>query len=697
MTSFLERWSRIDSALGAALELPVDRREEFLAQLEGQDPEARRQLERLLRLADDGQSTLESGAAALLELAPEPDGQQDPDGDPWLGRRLGRYRLERRIGSGGMASVYLAARADGLFDQQVALKIVRPDRPSEAVLQRFHHERRILASLEHPHIARLFDGGTTEEGLPYLVMEFVEGEPITVHGQARRLDVDARLELFVTVCAAVQAAHQALVVHRDLKPSNILVTPDGDVKLLDFGIAKVLVSDDEDLTSPGERPMTPAYASPEQIVGEPVTAASDVFALGVLLFEMLSDQAPFPADGHPLETMRAVLQDTPPPASEVAPSRRRRRLRGDLDAIIAKALAKEPASRYGSAAELARDVERHRLHRTVEARPAGWLRRVGKLLRRQRLALGIFVSAATALAALLAAHTGRLAAERDFAERSAADAQAVQGFVVDLFALADPDKIAAGELPAFELLEAGRAQLAELDLQPSVQAELQTVLGELYGRLGRLETAAELLTSAVASRRQHAGGVELSASLYELGVIHRLAGRLDESDAVHGESLELRRAMRPADEWLVAQSTNELGLVAWARGDAIAAEALHRETLARRRTVIAERGDPSLDLTSSLNNLALALRDQGRADEALPLLEELLVRRRERHGEPHSRVATALGNLALVYSSLGRQAEAEPLFLEALAQVRQLFGDDHPKMASALLNVAGNLRDLGRL
>ncbi|MEM8997017.1 MAG: serine/threonine-protein kinase, partial [Acidobacteriota bacterium] len=450
MASFLERWSRIDEALDAALELPSDRRGAFLGQVGERDPELRRQLERLLRRADHGRSTLDRGAAALLEPVTEELGRGRTSAagtEVWLGRRIGRYRLERKIGAGGMATVFLASRADGLFDQFVALKIVRPDRPSEGVLRRFHHERRILASLEHAHIARLFDGGTTEEGLPFLVMEYVEGEPITAHARRVRLDLDARLDLFADVCSAVQAAHQAFIVHRDLKPSNILVTPSGDVKLLDFGIAKLLAGDADDLTSSGERPMTLAYASPEQILGEPVTAATDVFALGVLLFELLADRPPFPSNGYALEMMRAVLQDSPPAASQVAPAPRRRRLRGDLDAILAKATAKDPSDRYGSAAQLVEDIHRHRRHRPVAARPARWHVSFGKLLRRHRVAIALTLSAAVLLAALLAMHTRRLAGERDLAERSASDARAAQGFVVDLLAMADPDARGGG-LPA---------------------------------------------------------------------------------------------------------------------------------------------------------------------------------------------------------------------------------------------------------
>jgi serine/threonine-protein kinase len=690
--SFLDRWSEVDPLLERALDLTAGRRESYLEGVCAGDSALRRQLGGLLRLAQSRQTTLEGGAARLLP--PEAE-----EASSWSGRRVGPYRLERELGSGGMGTVWLARRDDGQFERRVAVKVVRPDRPSEELLARFHHERRILASLEHPNIARLLDGGATEEGLPYLVMEHVEGEPITEHCARRGLAVGDRLALFVTVCEAVQSAHQALVVHRDLKPSNILVTPSGEVKLLDFGIAKLLERGGERgaLTRTGSEPLTPAFASPEQLRGEPATTAADVYGLGVLLFRLLTERPPYPVDRGLAETVRAVLEDPPPIPSETVPPARRPRLAGDLDAIVLKALACEPSARYATARELADDLVRHRDGLPVAARPADWRYRLGKLLRRRRAALASTAGAVALLAGLGALHAARLAEERDRAEAEAAAARAVSGFVVDLFGIADPDARQGEALSALDLLEAGRSRLASLDLPAGARAELGTALGVLYARLGRYGEAAELLETAIATRRRaETATPALAESLYELGVVRRRQGALDDAERLHREALELRRAATPADDWAVAESTNELGLVAWERGDYAAAESIHRETLALRRAVVAERGDPDLDLTASLNNLGLALLNQGRPDEALPLLEELVALRRARFGAVHSRVATALGNLALAYTALARYPEAERAYRESLAQDRDLFGELHPKVAGDLVNLAAALHNQGR-
>lgn len=692
MASFLDRWPEVDRLLERALDLPVAQRDSYLDEACGDDRTLRRQLDDLVRRAELPQSTIEGGAARLLlPAAVEPSPTR-------LGRRLGPYRLDRELGSGGMGTVWLAHRADGRFEQRVAIKIVRTDRPHEALLRRFHHERRVLASLAHHGIARLFDAGTTPEGLPYLVMEYVEGEPITEHCEARDLAIADRLVLFSTACEAVQAAHQALVVHRDLKPSNILVTAAGEVKLLDFGIAKLI--DDgtaPGLTRTGSEPLTPAFASPEQLRSEPVTTATDVYGLGVLLFRLLTDRLPYAADRGLAETIRAVLADSPPIPSEVAPPARRAELAGDLDAIVLKALAHEPAGRYSTARSLAEDLRRHRDGLPVLARSANRRYRLGKLLRRRRAALATTAAAIVLLAGLGTFHGTRLAEERNRAEAEAAAARSVERFVVDLFGIADPDATRGEPLSALDLLEAGRSHLADSDLAPEARAELGTALGRLYDRLGDYARAAELLDGAVADRRRAGAAPAAQAeTLYELGVVRRRQGELDHAEQLHEEALALRRSASAPDRWSIAESTNELGLIAWERGDYEAAERIHRETLELRRSIVAERDDPELDLTASLNNLALALIRQGRPAEALPLLEELVDLRRRRFGPVHSRLAMALGNLALAYSQLGRHEESEAAYREALAQDRQLYGAEHPKFAADLVNLAACLANQER-
>ncbi|MEM1180038.1 MAG: serine/threonine-protein kinase [Acidobacteriota bacterium] len=617
--------------------------------------------------------------------------------EDFCGRRVGRYRLIRPLGSGGMGTVYLAERDDGVLDQQVALKILRPDQASDVFFRRFDDERRILASLEHPHIARFYDGGTTDGGLPYLAMEYVDGLPITEHCEALGLDLGDRLRLFLDVCGAVQAAHQALVVHRDLKPSNILVTHAGQVKLLDFGIAKPLASLDQlTRTEASTGPMTPAFASPEQIRGEPVTTASDAYALGVLLYRLLSGRFPHPVGRGVAASVCATLEDTPPPLSAAADGDAHR-LRGDLDAIAARALAKSAGERYATARELADDVERHLSGLPVRARSAGWLYAAGKFMRRRAPFVATVAGCGLVVTFLVAIYTVRLAEERDRASAEAANARAVQGFVLDLFELADPDRAGSRGLDAVDLLDAGRERLADLDAEPAIRARVQLALAELYGRLGTYGPAELLLEEAAAALRNESHAVELlSDTLFELGVLRRRQGRYAEARELQLESKRLSETHLPASTDRPAQNDNELGLLAWSEGQYPQAERLHRRTLETRRRLVEQGQAEPQSVASSLNNLAMALVYQGRNLEALPMLEEALAIRRRVFGEGHTSVMRGLNNLALVHGNLDRRDMAAELYRDVLAKKLERYGAEHPSVASGQLNLAAALANLGR-
>ena len=412
-------WPRVKDVLGLALEQPPDRRSALLDTLCSGEPELRAEVESLLRAESAAGSFIESPALGALDTADHED--------PHVGRQVGPYVIERCIGRGGMGAVYLARRTDE-FEQSVAIKMIRRGMDSELVVRRFRHERQILASLNHPHIARLFDGGTTPEGLPYFVMEYVAGSPIDRYADDHRLTTSERLRLCLAVLDAVQHAHDRHIVHRDLKPSNVLVI-DGQPKLLDFGIAKILDPDsegDSTMTSLA-RPMTPDYASPEQILGQPITPATDVYALGLLLYELLTGHRPFRFTTHtPEEISRVVCEQeperpstaigrtettmladgtaeakTPLSVSETrdgSPDALRNRLSGALDAIVMKALRKTPASRYPTVAALADDVRRWLDERPVSAGRDAFRYRATRLLRRHRRALGVAALLVTAIA-----------------------------------------------------------------------------------------------------------------------------------------------------------------------------------------------------------------------------------------------------------------------------------------------------------
>ncbi len=707
--SFLDRFAELDRLFAEVLALPEAERPAFLDRIGDEDADLRVHLEGLLEELEETAIVEVQAADLLTELPAMP---VDPSAVA-MQQTVGPYRLVRELGYGGMGTVFLAERADDTFEQQVALKVVRHVASSE-LLRRFHYERQVLAKLQHPNIARLVDGGATPEGLPWFAMEYIDGKPLDVYCDENALSIDDRLLLFEEVCEAVQYAHQHLVIHRDLKPGNILVTNDGRVKLLDFGIAKLLAEDDQvpmmTVTWTGMQLMTPAYASPEQMSGQTVTTASDVYALGVLLYELLTGQRPFDLAGQARRAMEdLVLHAEPKKPSTVigettgtadatahatarattrstAPQRLRQRLAGDLDTICLKALRKEPQRRYQSAEQLGADLRAHLAGMPVSARKPTLQYRVSKFARRNRAALFTVATVLMLVTGLIGFYTFRLATERDRATLEADKATQIKDFVVDLFDAADPDRDEPAT--ARDLLDEGATRIeTELTDQPEVRAEMMTVMGELNHKLGDYDQAEALLEDAFATRRAVFGEQHplVAASLYELAVNRRYQGRYADADSLHRVALALRRSLLPDDASDIMRSTNELGLVAWSLGNYAEAEVMHRETLERRRAM--PNTDP-LAIATSLNNLGLALTYQNRPAEAKPLYEEALAIRRAEQGSEHSEVARLYNNLALASSWEGDDVTAEQHYRTALDIRLKRFGEEHPLVASSQLNLA---------
>ncbi|MFI4954228.1 MAG: serine/threonine-protein kinase, partial [Burkholderiales bacterium] len=463
-----QRWQRIGAIFDEMVEAPADARAGLLDRLCGNDIQLRREVEALL-VADGAADRFDRGVdsarnAAVVDWANNDDVEAVRAGD-----RVGPWQLIAELGRGGMGVVWLAERADGQFEQRAALKLIKRGMDSAAVLARFRRERQILARLEHPHIARLLDGGIADDGLPYFAMEYVQGLPLLRYAAQKNLGLEERIRLFLDICSAVQFAHRQLVVHLDLKPSNVLVTADGTAKLLDFGIAKLFSAEIDDATWTGDgqnRPLTPAYAAPEQLGGAAVSTATDVYALGAILYELLTSRRPHDLGDAPTrEEIRKLLEATSPPL----PSKRApidapvpaKRLRGDLDTVVLTALKREPERRYATVYALVVDLRSYLDGRPIAARRDSVVYRSGKFLGRHRLGaaltgialVGLF---ATAIAALWEA--GR-------AREQARQAETVTGFLIDIFRVADPKGAPGGaRLSAVDVLDAGAqrvdAQLA---------------------------------------------------------------------------------------------------------------------------------------------------------------------------------------------------------------------------------------------
>ncbi|GAB5533924.1 MAG: serine/threonine-protein kinase [Rubricoccaceae bacterium] len=747
---------RVERLFDEAAALPPDQRRAFLeratASSDGSpDIELVDEIESLLAADLQAERYFEAASRRLAGTADALTEQVDSI----VGERIGPWRVGVQIGRGGMGAVYLAERDDGVFDQTAALKLVRPGLAPD-LAERFRAERQILASLGHPGVAQLLGGGVTEDGRPWLAMEYVDGEPITAYCDRHQLGIQDRLRLFVEMCDVVAYAHRNLVVHRDLKPSNVLVAEGarrGQIKLLDFGVAKLLASSgDTPVTASGVRPYTPGYAAPEQILGLAVTTSADVYALGVLLYELLTGRRPHPmSSGTPAVVERAVLESDPTRPSEsvqsparpssgdttsvdelaslrgATPQALRRRLQGDLDRIVLKALEREPERRYGSAEALARDVQRHLDGLPVEARPASGWYRLNRFARRHRVgvAAGLLGVFALTVGLGLALWQGRVAAEeRDRAEQVAL-------FMTDLLGEFDPSRTGGTLDPVTVLDQAVRRLESRAHQSSDVQAQIYDGVGRIYQNYAQFEEAERLIRRALALRTQLHGPVHLdvAASLSHLAALCAVQGDHAMADSLYQESIGLYERLNARESLEAASSIRGLGLVRRAQGNPAEGVDLVREALAIQQAILAPDAEAVLatqsDLATLLYNMgayaeadtlfqkvlaeyretlgahpqtaqvlsdyAAVLNAEGNSDEAIEAHREALAIRRDVFGDKHPRVAQSLSYLGWALQSQGRADEAEPLYREALEIRRAAFGAEHTSVANSLLMLGESL------
>jgi serine/threonine-protein kinase len=685
------RWRQVQELFHAAADLPEDAREAHLEEACAGDADLLAEVRALLD-ADAGPATLldrslaeAAGGAIERALAAAPS-------------HLGPYRLERLLGEGGMGVVYLGRRDD--LGSTAAVKILRDAWLSPARRERFAAEQRTLAQLIHPAIAQLHDAGSLPDGTPWIVMEYVDGAPLTEYCTAHRSGMEERLRLFRDVCAAVQFAHGQAVIHRDLKPSNILVTADGTVKLLDFGIAKHLEGLDAaaDQTRTGLRLLTPAYAAPEQIRGERAGLQADVYSLGVILYELLTGRLPYDLAGRTAaEVERLVAEHEPVRPSAVARAVEAREGgprpalgRGgwaDLDVICLTAMHKDVARRYRTVEALARDVDHFLRHEPLEARADSAAYRVGKFVRRHRAAVLAAALALVTLVAVVGTYTWRLASARNAALAQAARAQRVERFMVSLFQGGDEAVGPADSLRVLTLLDRGVEEARRLDREPAAQAELLQTLGELYQKLGDFGRADTLLTAALA-RRQSALGAEhpdVANGLVALGLLHVDRAEYAEAERLVRQGLDLSRRTRPADHPDVTGATAALGRVLQERG------AYDSAIVVQEQGVRLLGDSVSADLAAALAGLATSHFFAGHYDTADSLNQRALAMRRAIHGDRHPLVAEILADLAASRFDRGEYAAAEAGYREVLDRMRSWYGPDHPRTAATLSKLGQSL------
>ena len=695
------RLALLESLFDAALSMPETVRESFIAESSSHDPALEAELRALLAAHELSESAFASPV--------RPDRDRS---DRWIGLRLGAWEIGRRVGSGGMGTVHEAVRADDQYRQRVAVKFLNRSAEGGVAVRRFRAERQMLASLQHPNIASLVDGGVTPDGLPFFVMEYIDGEPITRWCDSRSLPIAARLALFGQVCAAVRAAHQKLIVHRDLKPGNILVTTDGTVKLLDFGIAK-LMRDERTMelataTQVGHRAFTPEYAAPEQVRGTAVDTTADVYALGVVLFELLAGRRPFDLQGKSLAEMERIVCEQPPPRpssvlgddrwrtlGERSASRARRSIEGDLDAVVLMALRKEPERRYGSVDEFSRDVVRHLGQQPVLARPDSPGYRMRKFT--QRRMLETVAGSVAALSLITGTVVSVRQARRAEAQTAVASAQSARAtevtrFLTTMLGAANPEAFGK-DITMRAVLDSAVLRADSLQLTPDLEAEIRGIMGGTYLALGELDVAQKQYERKLATLRHAAPRGDFSTAVVysQLSLVQETKGnyiaadsllsiadamftrfpppdRREESTMLENRARVLYLMGKPKESMVQLQRSLELGRLYFANDDSARAP-----TYVNMAVMSGEVGDLVAADSFSLAAIVTATRA---------------------HGNNHPRVASALSVRAGALELMGRMDESSTAFREALEVKRRILGVDHPDYATTANNFAYHLLEM---
>ncbi len=706
-----ERWKQIKVILEEAVEIVPASRSDFLEKSCNGDEDLRREVESLIEFEDKDEDLLEDSAfsAVFGEESQMP-----------AGTRIGKYEIKGELGAGGMGAVFLAERTDGDFEQKVAIKLIRRGINSEAVRRRFVRERQILASLEHPNIARLIDGGTTDEGLPFLVMEYVEGTAINQYADEQKLNLEQRLDLFREVCAAVSFAHQKLIIHRDLKPSNVLVTKDGKAKLLDFGIAKILKTEIGNETRTQHFAFTPEYASPEQIRGENLSTATDIYSLGTILYELLTDSRPFRFEGKNIgEIISTATQIEPPMPSAVSNSKNQLnpnskfqipKLKGDLDNIILKALNKEPARRYSSVEHLSEDIGRHLKGLPVFARQDTWHYRAEKFARRNPLVIGAVVIALLILIGGISAtaYQARIAnIERGKAERRFNDVRAL----ANSFMFEINEEIAKSPIKARELLVQRAVEyLDKLAAESEGNTELKSELAAAYEKIGEVQSeifrpftgktseallshqkSLKLREEIFAAESSAAHGIDVASSRLSIGNVFLTSGKVGEARENYRESiriLESQFALEPTNievRKYLARSLSMLGQAIVRSGSLAEALENYEKALEIYQNLADENPDNNRFQRSVgivLSYIGFVKMEMGKTEEAAENygkwleIEKTLVEKDRNNIEFRNDLSTAHIWFGVVLSEQGKIAQAQENFYEGVKIQEEIFAAD---------------------
>ena len=704
-----DRWKLVDDLLQSALEVAPERREEFLAQACGGDSALVDEINSLLTSHRRAGDFLERPAVEIAARAIAADVAPSLS-QPLVGQIVSHYRVLKTIGRGGMGSVWLAERCDGRFERKVAIKFIHFAVLDATGAERFKREGAILGKLSHPQIAELIDAGLTPTGEPFLVLEYVEGRPIDEYCDDNKLSVDARIHLFLDVLSAVAHAHSNLIVHRDIKPSNVFIRIDGQVKLLDFGIAKVLADDGAQTQLTGElsRVLTPQYAAPEQMTGEAITTATDVYLLGVLLFVLLTGKHPTGMSGNsPADLVKSITETEARLASQsvasvngtvpaekrgATPDKLKRMLRGDLDTIVAKTLKKNPAERYASVTALADDLRRYLKHEPISARPDTLPYRIRKYARRHRLGVAV----AAALVALVAGFVvtqavqlRRITRERDRADR-------IANFMTGVFKVSDPNERVGDKVTAREVLDKAAQDInTSLSNDPDLQAQMMRVMGRAYLNLGFFDRAQALFERSI----QVGGPLDAQRDRDTLQAMHDLAwalmqeGRLAEAEKLARKLLDIQRRVMGPDHNDTLGTMGVLAFTLCQEGHCAEGVKINREVLEKQKRILGPDGYGTL---ITMDNLAGMLHDNGQMEEAMALQQDSVERHLRVYGPKNIGTINSMLDLGELQRDTGQYDAARKTLRGLMAIEQRVLDPDQGEMAATKCDLASILVKRGK-
>lgn len=708
----LQQWEKVNRIVDTALKLNGKERSTYIKKQCRGNKHLLQEVTALLQSIEQSERTdfLEGTGAYPKNLMTDfsKEGEREPTSS-MIGETIDRYKITDLIGHGGMGSVFMAKRGDEVYNQKVALKLMRRGMDTPSNIARFKRERRILAKLDHPNVARLLDGGVTDEGLPYLVMEYVEGKPVYEYCDCKNLSVEQRLDLFKDICRAVKHAHQNAIIHRDIKPSNILVTEDGTIKILDFGIAKLLAPENSDRTlfktQTGARMLTFGYAAPEQVENIQVTTSTDAYMLGVIMFELLTGVHPFKMDNMDLAEIEQVIREHTPekPSKRITDlsendleeiARKRglsvselpKALKGDLDSIIMKALRKEPEARYNSAEQLLEDLERRRKDIPIIAREDTWRYNTSKFIKRHRTGFSVAAGFLLLVIGFGILYTWQVTKERNKARIEAKKAQQVSDFLTDMFQASDPTFNPKDTVTAATFLKRGQKRINQLNDQPKVQAELLRIIGRAHTNIGNYEKAEAPLERSLAIRKKLFGNThpKYASSLSEMAYLQQKKGNFAKAESLYKRAITIEKDSFGNNDEHTAEALAGLASALSRQGKFGVADSIYNKALDVQQRVLQP---DNFKIANTLSNWALTLRHLGNFEKAKKMDLKALAIWQKNYGEVHPLILEGLNNLAIITEKMGDFAAADSFYQKALTVNHKLYKGPNPNTAQLLNNI----------